>query len=177
MENIFAKRLKSARIMKGLSMDALCDVMGHIVSKQSLSKYENAKMLPDSTVLIALSKALEVSVDYLFRPYKIEMPSIEFRKKRFDKINLKQLVEIQREKLLLKEKDINNQIKNKLKILKKELEYRSVKISKYSINDILKQGYTLTRKNGKIVKRGIELSKKDDLEIQFLDVKIKTTVK
>lgn len=81
MENIFAKRLKSARIMKGLSMDALCDVMGHIVSKQSLSKYENAKMLPDSTVLIALSKALEVSVDYLFRPYKIEMPSIEFRKK------------------------------------------------------------------------------------------------
>ena len=103
--------------------------------------------------------------------------NIEFRKKRFDKINLKQLVEIQREKLLLKEKDINNQIKNKLKILKKELEYRSVKISKYSINDILKQGYTLTRKNGKIVKRGIELSKKDDLEIQFLDVKIKTTVK
>ena len=81
METVFAQRLKSARIMKGFSMDALCDVMGHMVSKQSLSKYENAKMLPDSTVLIALSKALEVSVDYLFRPYQIEMPSIEFRKK------------------------------------------------------------------------------------------------
>ncbi|MBN2661835.1 MAG: ImmA/IrrE family metallo-endopeptidase [Tannerellaceae bacterium] len=81
METVFAQRLKSARIMKGFSMDALCNVMGHMVSKQSLSKYENAKMLPDSTVLIALSKALEVSVDYLFRPYQIEMPSIEFRKK------------------------------------------------------------------------------------------------
>ncbi|MBP8777275.1 MAG: ImmA/IrrE family metallo-endopeptidase [Bacteroidaceae bacterium] len=81
MKQVFAQRLKSARMMKGLSMDALCSQIGNIVSKQSISKYENGKMLPDSTVLIALSKALNVSVDYLFRPYQLELPTIEFRKK------------------------------------------------------------------------------------------------
>jgi len=33
------------------------------------------------------------------------------------------------------------------------------------------------RKNGKIVKRGIELSKEDKLEIEFSDVKKKVVVK
>ena len=64
-----------------------------------------------------------------------------------------------------------------LEILKKEVEYRNIKISRYSVNDILKQGYSLTRKNGKIVKRGIELSKTDNLEIQFSDMKVKVVVK
>lgn len=81
MEKIFAQRLKSARMMKGISMDALCDRMENIVSKQSISKYENGKMLPDSTVLIALSNALDVGVDYLFRSFQVNMLSIEFRKK------------------------------------------------------------------------------------------------
>lgn len=101
----------------------------------------------------------------------------EFRKKRFDRIDLKKLLKIQKENLLLKEKSLNNQIKNKLEILKKEVEYRNIKISRYSVNDILKQGYSLTRKNGKIVKRGIELSKTDNLEIQFSDMKVKVVVK
>ena len=101
----------------------------------------------------------------------------EFRKKRFDRIDLKKLLKIQKENLLLKEKSLNNQIKNKLEILKKEVEYRNIKISRYSVNDILKQGYSLTRKNGKIVKRGIELSKTDNLEIQFSDMKVKVFVK
>ena len=51
------------------------------------------------------------------------------------------------------------------------------RLSKYSVSDILKQGYTITRKNGKIVKRGIELSKEDKLEIEFSDVKKKVVVK
>lgn len=68
-------------------------------------------------------------------------------------------------------------MKNRLVSLRKELEYRNIKLSKYSVNDILKQGYTITRENGKIVRRGIELSKMDNLEIQFSDMKIKTVVK
>ena len=54
MEQILAQRLKSARLMKGFSMDVLCERIGNIVSKQSISKYENGKMMPDSTILIAL---------------------------------------------------------------------------------------------------------------------------
>lgn len=81
MEEVFSKRLKSARAMQGLSMDALCARMDNIISKQSISKYETGKMMPDSTVLIALANALQVSVDYLFRPFKTDLQSVEFRKK------------------------------------------------------------------------------------------------
>lgn len=74
-------------------------------------------------------------------------------------------------------KKLNNKISEILRELKKDLEYKTAKLSKYSINDILKQGYTITRKNGKVVKRGIELSKSDNIEIQFSDMKVKSTVK
>lgn len=81
MKQIFSQRLKSARLMNGLSMDSLCEKMNHIVSKQSISKYEKGIMMPDSTILIALSKALNVSVDFFFRPYNVTVEDIEFRKK------------------------------------------------------------------------------------------------
>lgn len=80
--------------MKGLSMDALCAQIQHVVSKQSISKYENAKMLPDSLVLIALSKTLDVPVDYFFRPFNFEFSGIEFRKtSKLGAINIKSIQE------------------------------------------------------------------------------------
>lgn len=82
-ESIFAKRLKSARLMAGMSMDALCSRIGNVVSKQSISKYESGKMMPDSTTMLALANALNIDVDYLFRPYLFEMDDfrVSFRKK------------------------------------------------------------------------------------------------
>jgi len=81
---IFAKRLKSARLMSKLSMEGLSNLMNGQVSKQTISKYEAAKMLPSSTILLALSQVLNVDPDYFFRPYNFDMESIEvsFRKKR-----------------------------------------------------------------------------------------------
>lgn len=83
MDGIFAIRLKAARKMRDLSMDDLCRRMGNVVSKQSISKYENAKMMPDSTVLIKIAEALNLDVDYFFRPIKftVDSSSIMFRKK------------------------------------------------------------------------------------------------
>ena len=78
---VFPKRLKSARLMRGLSMDGLCERMNNAVSKQSISKYETGKMMPDSTTLIALSQALGVNVDFFFRPFTVSLDGIEFRKK------------------------------------------------------------------------------------------------
>ena len=75
------------------------------------------------------------------------------------------------------EKQINTEINEKLKELRKELQLKAAKLSKYSVNDILKQGYTITRKNGKIVRRGIELSRSDVIETMFADMKVKSTVK
>jgi Zn-dependent peptidase ImmA (M78 family)/transcriptional regulator with XRE-family HTH domain len=81
MIEIFSVRLKQARVMRGLSMDALCKLANNIVSKQSISKYEAGKMMPDSTTLIALSNALSVDIDYFFRPITVSIDDIEFRKR------------------------------------------------------------------------------------------------
>lgn len=80
---IFAKRLKQARVLKKISMDQLVQLIGNLVSKQAISKYESAKMMPNSTVLIALATALNVDPDYFFRPFAFDADEfqISFRKK------------------------------------------------------------------------------------------------
>ena len=67
--------------MQGLSMEGLCNKLKNIVSKQSISKYEAGKMMPDSTVLIALANALNQKVDYFFRPFAVSLDKVEFRGK------------------------------------------------------------------------------------------------
>lgn len=79
--SVFAKRLKTARMLKGFSMDALVAEMGGRISKMAVSKYETGKMMPDSGVLIALSRALGQSVDYFFRPFEVTLGQIDFRKR------------------------------------------------------------------------------------------------
>ena len=79
---IFAERLKRARIGKGYSMAELAAAMGGSVSKMAISKYEQNKMLPNSSVVILLSKALEKPVDYFVRPFSVSIDSIKFRKRK-----------------------------------------------------------------------------------------------
>lgn len=80
---IFAMRLKQARILKKLSMDKLVELIGGVVTKQAISKYESAKMMPNSEVLIALSCALGVEPDYFLRPFSFDANEfdVSFRKK------------------------------------------------------------------------------------------------
>lgn len=80
---VFAKRLRQARIKEKLSMDALCEKVEGIISKQAISKYEAAKMMPSSSTLIALAEALKVNLDYFFQPFKfdVEEMKVSFRKK------------------------------------------------------------------------------------------------
>ncbi len=81
MATSFGQRLKAARVMAGLSMDALVAKMGRRVSKQAISKYENDLMSPDSEILIALSEALAIKTDYFFSEYDMAVAEINFRKK------------------------------------------------------------------------------------------------
>ncbi len=81
MKDVFGARLKNARVINGMSMDDLCAKMNNLVSKQTISKYESGKMLPNSTNLIALANALNVRPDYLLRPFTVSLDKIEFRKK------------------------------------------------------------------------------------------------
>lgn len=77
----FGERLKSARKMSGVSMAVLADKAGKAVTKQAISKYEKGLMNPGGDALIALSRALDVKSDYFFRPQKVSLGKLEFRKK------------------------------------------------------------------------------------------------
>ena len=92
---IFSDRLKRARIMRNLSMDALCEKIGNAVSKQAISKYERGESLPGSHILILLSQALDVKPDYFFRESQFAISNIEFRKKA--KLGAKQVESIKEE--------------------------------------------------------------------------------
>ena len=58
-------------------------MIGNSVSKQAISKYEAAKMMPNSTILAALAIALDVEPDYFFRPFSFDLNEfkVSFRKK------------------------------------------------------------------------------------------------
>ena len=101
---------------------------------------------------------------------------LEYRKQQINKIDLKKEILNRKEDLIEKEKKINFAIKNILEEKKKNLQYKKIKVSKYSVQDILNLGYTITRKNGRIVKRGIELSKNEIVEVQFKDARRKMKV-
>ena len=57
----------------------LADRLGGEVSAQAISKYENGKMFPSSSVLVALGKALDVSLDFLMSHEVVELSGVEFR--------------------------------------------------------------------------------------------------
>lgn len=77
---MLAQRLRLARKRAGLSMRALAARMNPKVTAQAISKYEAGKMLPSSAVLVALAKALDVSLDFLMSAQVEALEGIEFRK-------------------------------------------------------------------------------------------------
>jgi len=77
----FGNRLRSARKMAGLSMDDLAKKSGGIITKQSISKYEQGLMKPSSNVIIRLAEALDVKPEYFYRKKAIELSNMQFRKK------------------------------------------------------------------------------------------------
>ena len=73
-------RLKRAREALGLSLRDLEAAIQGQVSAQAIGKYERDEMMPGSTVLIALAKALEVSPEYLLSDREVELSGVDFRK-------------------------------------------------------------------------------------------------
>ena len=75
-------RLLSARKMAGMSLQKLADALGNVVTKQSLNKYEQGVMKPDSTLLVKLSSVLNVPVDYFYAEptVTVELTNPDYRK-------------------------------------------------------------------------------------------------
>lgn len=106
VKDIFSKRLKSVRIMKGMSLRDLHVGINEAVSVNALSKYEQGKMFPNSKVLIAISKALDVPMDDLLRPVSvcIDPEKVKYRKKaklgKKEQASINNLVSISLEKYI-----------------------------------------------------------------------------
>lgn len=81
MQAQIVKRIKSARIMAGLSRRELCDKLNGSISLSSIGKYERGEKQPDMKILIELSKVLNVPIDYFLRTQSVDIGNIEFRKK------------------------------------------------------------------------------------------------
>ena len=77
---MFGQRLRLARKRAGLSMRALAERMTPKVTAQAISKYEAGRMLPSSAVLVALARALDVSLDFLMSAQVEALDGLEFRK-------------------------------------------------------------------------------------------------
>lgn len=77
---MIGNRLKRARDALGLSLRELEAAIQGQVSAQAIGKYERDEMMPGSTVLLALAKALQISPEYLLSERAIELTGVDFRK-------------------------------------------------------------------------------------------------
>jgi Zn-dependent peptidase ImmA (M78 family)/DNA-binding XRE family transcriptional regulator len=77
---MIGNRLKRAREAFGLSLRELEAAIQRQVSAQAIGKYERDEMMPGSTTLLALAKALEVSPEYLLSEREIKLTGVDFRK-------------------------------------------------------------------------------------------------
>jgi Zn-dependent peptidase ImmA (M78 family)/transcriptional regulator with XRE-family HTH domain len=96
----FSSRLKSARLMNGLTLQGLADKIENRIPKQSLSKYELGKVIPDSEMIGILSEALGVRPDYFFSSHVLEIDVQENPKLRvFPAKERTRIVEIAKDEL------------------------------------------------------------------------------
>lgn len=72
-------RIRRARVLRGLSLEAVAQSLGDI-SKQALSKYEKGAPPPNSTRLLQLAKVLSIKPEYFFRADGLQLAPLEFRK-------------------------------------------------------------------------------------------------
>jgi len=80
MNQLFAERFKSARLMNSLSLQDLSDILNNKISRQALHKYEKGEVLPDSEMMDLLCNALHVRPDFFTRTTIVELGEVSFRK-------------------------------------------------------------------------------------------------
>lgn len=77
---MIGNRLKRSREALGMSLRDLEAGIHGQVSAQAIGKYERDEMMPSSTVLLTLAKALRVSPEFLLSEREIELTGVDFRK-------------------------------------------------------------------------------------------------
>lgn len=139
----FHERLRSARKMNGLSLEALKVKLEGVVSKQSLHKYETGQMKPDSKIISSLCKVLDVRPDYFYKDKSIVIENVSFRK--LEKCSLKE-----QEKVIQKTSDFLErylELENLLGVQYKKTKIKKV-ISVESLEEIDKHAQNLRKSWG-----------------------------
>ncbi len=77
---MIGERLRQLRLARGLTQDALIEMIGEIITKQALSKYENEKMKPSATILREIASALGVKTAQIFSEPEYRFKFVAFRK-------------------------------------------------------------------------------------------------
>lgn len=72
------QRIKQARKARGLSLRELAEEIG--VTAMAISKYERDQDIPSSGVILRLSLALKVKIDFFFRPTTLSVQLQAYRK-------------------------------------------------------------------------------------------------
>lgn len=78
----FGQRLKQARLLRGLSLRDLSAKLTPSVSHVSLAKYENGSVKASGDLVASLCAALQVPPDFLFRPIRVQLENVSFRKRK-----------------------------------------------------------------------------------------------
>lgn len=97
----FAEKLIALRKGRELTQEQLAEQLN--VSRQSVSKWESGQVVPEVEKLIELSKAFDVSIDYLLKPSELDELSVKT-----------QLLEQQQERLLSREQKRRHILKNSM---------------------------------------------------------------
>lgn len=71
----FSEKLAALRKSKELTQEQLAEQLN--VSRQSVSKWETGQAIPEAETLVELSRAFNVTVDYLLKPSEIDELSIK----------------------------------------------------------------------------------------------------
>jgi Zn-dependent peptidase ImmA (M78 family)/DNA-binding XRE family transcriptional regulator len=75
---MLGSRIQRARKAARLTLRGLADKIA--LSHTAIQKYEDNKIIPSSDVLIKLAKALNVKMEYFFRPERFTLENIQYRK-------------------------------------------------------------------------------------------------
>lgn len=128
-----------------------------------------------------LEERLQIKRETLFRILEKDLEKrrekIENLKESYILKNFSKSIEEKNIDLVEKEEKIKNLLKNIIYLKGNELERRIEKIEALNPIKVLKRGYTITKKSGKIVKSIEDVEVKDTIETIFRNGKIKSEIK
>ena len=90
-EKSIGARIQLACRARGMSVRRLAEKVG--LSHTAVNKYVHGRTVPPSAALIRLSQALDVSIEYLLRPFTLPVSKAQFRAKRSLKVRERKAIE------------------------------------------------------------------------------------